>query len=71
MILRYNRLSAYGQSKLANVLHANELARHLKVHTYQVNCLMCLKIEFSDTFDKSILPDYTAISFKYVKFETW
>ncbi|XP_010317627.2 short-chain dehydrogenase TIC 32, chloroplastic-like isoform X2 [Solanum lycopersicum] len=26
----YNRLSAYGQSKLANVLHANELARHLK-----------------------------------------
>uniref|UniRef100_M1BAJ1 Short-chain dehydrogenase n=1 Tax=Solanum tuberosum TaxID=4113 RepID=M1BAJ1_SOLTU len=30
MILRYNGLSAYGQSKLANVLHANELARHLK-----------------------------------------
>ncbi|CAI9092262.1 OLC1v1027456C2 [Oldenlandia corymbosa var. corymbosa] len=27
----YNCLSAYGQSKLANVLHANELARHLKV----------------------------------------
>ncbi|TMW89847.1 hypothetical protein EJD97_016565 [Solanum chilense] len=26
----YNRLSAYGQSKLANVLHTNELARHLK-----------------------------------------
>ncbi|XP_006353886.1 short-chain dehydrogenase TIC 32, chloroplastic-like [Solanum tuberosum] len=26
----YNGLSAYGQSKLANVLHANELARHLK-----------------------------------------
>ncbi|KAK2420825.1 short-chain dehydrogenase TIC 32, chloroplastic [Trifolium repens] len=26
----YNRLSAYGQLKLANVLHANELARHLK-----------------------------------------
>ncbi|GMI76484.1 hypothetical protein like AT4G23420 [Hibiscus trionum] len=26
----YNSLSAYGQSKLANVLHANELARHLK-----------------------------------------
>ncbi|KAI8007405.1 hypothetical protein LOK49_LG07G00372 [Camellia lanceoleosa] len=26
----YNQLSAYGQSKLANVLHANELARHLK-----------------------------------------
>ncbi|GAU24591.1 hypothetical protein TSUD_289520 [Trifolium subterraneum] len=28
---RYNSLSAYGQSKLANVLHANELSRHLKV----------------------------------------
>ncbi|GMN44573.1 hypothetical protein TIFTF001_013772 [Ficus carica] len=27
---RYNGLSAYGQSKLANVLHANELARRLK-----------------------------------------
>ncbi|RVW42009.1 Short-chain dehydrogenase TIC 32, chloroplastic [Vitis vinifera] len=27
---RYNRLSAYGQSKLANVLHANELSRRLK-----------------------------------------
>ncbi|KAK9070380.1 hypothetical protein SSX86_010782 [Deinandra increscens subsp. villosa] len=26
----YNALSAYGQSKLANVLHANELARRLK-----------------------------------------
>ncbi|KAL7003444.1 Short-chain dehydrogenase TIC 32, chloroplastic [Sarracenia purpurea var. burkii] len=26
----YNSLSAYGQSKLANVLHANELARRLK-----------------------------------------
>lgn len=26
----YNRLSAYGQSKLANVLHANELSRRLK-----------------------------------------
>ncbi|KAI8007404.1 hypothetical protein LOK49_LG07G00373 [Camellia lanceoleosa] len=26
----YNQLSAYGQSKLANVLHANELARNLK-----------------------------------------
>lgn len=28
---RYNCLSAYGQSKLANVLHANELARRLQV----------------------------------------
>lgn len=26
----YNRLQAYGQSKLANILHANELARKLK-----------------------------------------
>lgn len=28
---RYSRWGAYGQSKLANVLHANELARRLKV----------------------------------------
>ncbi|CAA2981618.1 Hypothetical predicted protein [Olea europaea subsp. europaea] len=27
----YNSLSAYGQSKLANVLHANELARRLQI----------------------------------------
>ncbi|KAL5098494.1 hypothetical protein RYX36_002821 [Vicia faba] len=27
----YQRWKAYGQSKLANVLHANELARHLKI----------------------------------------
>lgn len=26
----YGQLSAYGQSKLSNILHANELARHLK-----------------------------------------
>ncbi|KAK6936824.1 Short-chain dehydrogenase/reductase SDR [Dillenia turbinata] len=26
----YNRFASYGQSKLANVLHANQLARHLK-----------------------------------------
>ncbi|GAU20184.1 hypothetical protein TSUD_352480 [Trifolium subterraneum] len=26
----YQRWKAYGQSKLANILHANELARHLK-----------------------------------------
>ncbi|PON51741.1 NAD(P)-binding domain containing protein [Parasponia andersonii] len=26
----YNNLAAYGQSKLANVLHASELARRLK-----------------------------------------
>ncbi|CAK9141902.1 unnamed protein product [Ilex paraguariensis] len=26
----YNRFFAYGQSKLANILHANELARRLK-----------------------------------------
>lgn len=32
IISRYNSLAAYGQSKLANVLHANELARRLKVH---------------------------------------
>lgn len=70
MILRYNGLSAYGQSKLANLLHANELARHLKVHTDKVNSSMCLKIEFSDTSGKIILPDYTDISFQYAKFET-
>uniref|UniRef100_A0A803M0A0 Uncharacterized protein n=1 Tax=Chenopodium quinoa TaxID=63459 RepID=A0A803M0A0_CHEQI len=29
-LLMYHSLSAYGQSKLANVLHANELARRLK-----------------------------------------
>ncbi|KAJ1391022.1 Short-chain dehydrogenase/reductase SDR [Sesbania bispinosa] len=28
----YNNWRAYGQSKLANILHANELARRLKVH---------------------------------------
>ncbi|KAK4838519.1 hypothetical protein QYF36_014373 [Acer negundo] len=27
---RYNSLGAYGQSKLANILHANELSKHLK-----------------------------------------
>ncbi|KAI5429017.1 Short-chain dehydrogenase TIC 32, partial [Lathyrus oleraceus] len=28
----YNNWRAYGQSKLANVLHANQLTKHLKVH---------------------------------------
>lgn len=28
---RYSKQYAYGQSKLANILHANELARRLKV----------------------------------------
>lgn len=28
---RYNSFGAYGQSKLANILHAKELAKHLKV----------------------------------------
>ncbi|XP_042037026.1 short-chain dehydrogenase TIC 32, chloroplastic-like isoform X1 [Salvia splendens] len=32
----YNSLSAYGQSKLANVLHANELARRLKEENVQI-----------------------------------
>lgn len=27
---KYNKYQAYGQSKLANILHANELTRHLK-----------------------------------------
>lgn len=27
----YSSLGAYGQSKLANILHANELTKHLKV----------------------------------------
>lgn len=71
MILRYNGLSAYGQSKLANVLHANELARRLKVHTNLVNSLMCLKMDFSYTFGKNIPPDHCkGISYKNVKFET-
>ncbi len=29
---RYSSFAAYGQSKLANVLHANELARAFKVY---------------------------------------
>ncbi|KAI3974984.1 hypothetical protein MKX01_005095 [Papaver californicum] len=33
---RYNIWTAYSQSKLANILHANELARHLKVDGVQV-----------------------------------
>ncbi|KAG8381306.1 hypothetical protein BUALT_Bualt06G0108700 [Buddleja alternifolia] len=32
----YNSLSAYGQSKLANVLHANELARRLKEEKVEI-----------------------------------
>lgn len=32
----YNSLSAYGQSKLANILHANELARQLKENRVEV-----------------------------------
>ena len=31
IINRYNSIYAYGQSKLSNILHANELARRLKV----------------------------------------
>ena len=31
IIDRYNSIYAYGQSKLSNILHANELARRLKV----------------------------------------
>lgn len=31
ILASYNGLSAYGQSKLANILHASELARQLKV----------------------------------------
>ncbi|KAE9621048.1 putative very-long-chain 3-oxoacyl-CoA reductase [Lupinus albus] len=34
----YNSLSAYGQSKLGNVLHANELARRLKVTDFLSCC---------------------------------
>ncbi|KAG6514740.1 short-chain dehydrogenase TIC 32 B, chloroplastic-like isoform X1 [Zingiber officinale] len=29
----YNDIMAYGQSKLANILHSNELARRLKIHS--------------------------------------
>lgn len=32
----YNGLSAYGQSKLANILHANELAKRLKEDEAQI-----------------------------------
>ncbi|KAJ6417651.1 hypothetical protein OIU84_001104 [Salix udensis] len=32
----YNSLSAYGQSKLANILHANEIARQLKEDRVEV-----------------------------------
>ncbi|KAG6754528.1 hypothetical protein POTOM_042569 [Populus tomentosa] len=38
----YNSLSAYGQSKLANILHANELARQLKC-----TLSLCYKLGFS------------------------
>lgn len=30
-LYRYSSMSAYGQSKIANILHANELTRRLKV----------------------------------------
>ncbi|GJN34708.1 hypothetical protein PR202_gb23396 [Eleusine coracana subsp. coracana] len=30
----YSKMGAYGQSKLANILHANELARRFKVNTH-------------------------------------
>ena len=36
-LYRYSSLSAYGQPKLANVLHANELARRLKVSVILMN----------------------------------
>ncbi|KAG6390206.1 hypothetical protein SASPL_151688 [Salvia splendens] len=36
VFLGTNSLSAYGQSKLANVLHANELARRLKEENVQI-----------------------------------
>ena len=44
---RYKSLLAYGQSKLANVLHANELSRRLKVCDFIVVwklCTSCLKL---------------------------
>jgi NAD(P)-dependent dehydrogenase (short-subunit alcohol dehydrogenase family) len=31
VLCRYGTIGAYGQSKLANILHANELARRFKV----------------------------------------
>lgn len=31
-LCRYSSFAAYGQSKLANILHANELAKRLKVY---------------------------------------
>lgn len=34
---RYSSFAAYGQSKLSNVLHANELARTIKVYKLLCN----------------------------------
>ncbi len=47
---RYNTIYAYGQSKLANILHANELARRLKVlNTYKPSTIYPdMKIIVSD-----------------------
>ena len=35
-IYRYNSLYAYGQSKLANILHAKELAKRLQLGTQYI-----------------------------------
>ncbi|GFY84179.1 NAD(P)-binding Rossmann-fold superfamily protein [Actinidia rufa] len=37
-LLMFSNIAAYGQSKLANTLHANELARRLKEDGARINC---------------------------------
>ena len=40
MLCRYGTIGAYGQSKLANILHANELARRFQVCSVPSKCLL-------------------------------
>ncbi|XP_054786944.1 short-chain dehydrogenase TIC 32, chloroplastic-like isoform X3 [Prosopis cineraria] len=51
----YNSLSAYGQSKLANVLHANELARLLK--KISLGSIADFVLEVVETWRGSIIRD--------------
>jgi hypothetical protein len=40
VLCRYGTIGAYGQSKLANILHANELARRFKVCSVSSKCFL-------------------------------